>query len=298
MKSKLIVTCGLQCSGKSTKAKELSRQYNATILSSDRYRYDFPDDNNETIFKKIYSKMNELLIQNQNVIIDSTAISIKARKQIFNNLKVDCEKICYIMNTPIEVCRKRLEERNNSDYPNKVPLEVLDKYYKSFEIPFMEEGWDVIMMDRTIPADQIIPYDMAILKKCVGFNQHNKHHTQDLDKHLLSVVHYLEERHVSSVLFRAGLFHDVGKLDTQFYKPNDENAHYYNHANVGAYNLMCNTYYNGNFDNLTYLFYINYHMKPHDWQTEKSKEKWKRIFGEEKYSNLLLFNEADKYRGE
>ena len=45
---------------------------------------------------------------------------------------------------------------------------------------------------------------------------------------------------------------------------------------------------------LEILFYVNYHMQPFFIQSEKSEKKWKEIFGEEKYNNLLIFNECDK----
>lgn len=45
-------------------------------------------------------------------------------------------------------------------------------------------------------------------------------------------------------------------------------------------------------------FLINYHMMPFNWNTEKTKNKWKNIFGEEKYNMLLRFHECDKARCE
>ena len=41
------------------------------------------------------------------------------------------------------------------------------------------------------------------------------------------------------------------------------------------------------------LFYVNYHMQPFFIDGEKAKDKWKRIFGEEKYNNLVIFNKCD-----
>jgi hypothetical protein len=45
---------------------------------------------------------------------------------------------------------------------------------------------------------------------------------------------------------------------------------------------------------LDLVFFINYHMLPYQWNTEKSKEKWKGIFGEDKFNRLMLLHEADK----
>lgn len=121
MKPNLIVMCGLQASGKSTKAKELQKEYEekypnqkTVILSSDQIRLEHPEiaNDNSKVFNKLYADMNYWLRQGDNVIIDSTGISIKMRKQIFINLQVNCKKICYIMNTPYEECLRRLNMRN------------------------------------------------------------------------------------------------------------------------------------------------------------------------------------------
>ena len=35
-------------------------------------------------------------------------------------------------------------------------------------------------------------------------------------------------------------------------------------------------------------------MMPFDWDTEKTREKWKNWFGIEKYNMLMAFHECDK----
>ena len=86
MKPKLIVMVGLQASGKSTRANELAKSYNATVVSSDCIRSQNKELDNDKVFKYLYSQVNEYLSMGLNVIIDATNITIKARKQIFNNL--------------------------------------------------------------------------------------------------------------------------------------------------------------------------------------------------------------------
>ena len=44
---KFIMMCGLVASGKSTKAKELAKEYNATIYSSDALREEMFGDVND-----------------------------------------------------------------------------------------------------------------------------------------------------------------------------------------------------------------------------------------------------------
>lgn len=310
MLPKLICMCGLQGSGKSTKAKELKEQLEkeylnqkTIILSSDQIRKEHPEiaqDNNK-VFSKLYSDMNYWLRQGDNVIIDATNITNKARNQIFHNLKEDCHKICYIMNTPYEECKFRLNKRNAEENSHKVPLEALEMYYHSFEIPFFYEGFNEIKLDKQITLAESNIFLQNISMQARGFNQQNKHHTQDLGEHMDFVGNTLVNLTNNILLIQAGYVHDVGKLYTQT-RGEDGNCHYYNHENVGAYNLMCYTaYYDifGKYDlnkTLRWLFYINYHMELHQVVTEKSVNKWKRIFGEDLYNDLKLFEEVDKSR--
>ena len=90
------------------------------------------------------------------------------------------------------------------------------------------------------------------------------------------------------------LFHDVGKLYTQKIGE-DGIAHYIGHDNVGAYNIL-NDKRLLEVDVLPAAFLANYHMLPFQWDTKKSQEKWRKIFGNEKYEMLLYFNECDKAR--
>lgn len=312
---KLIVMCGLQCSGKSTKARELGDEYNAQVLSSDYIREQHPDWDNENVFRNLYQMMNFFLSENQSVIIDATNVTIKSRRQIFQNIKHPCDKICHIMNVPYDTCVERLHKRNQSDYPHKFDEEVIKKYYYSFEIPFYEEGWDEIKVENIPTITDASNYMNLVQEKAEKFDQQNMHHTQNLGQHMDTVGGLLEEIGMNDIIVRAGYFHDVGKLFTQIFKEGDENAHYYSHANVGAYKLLCKAgiyeknsvydfeketiddyhFYDTN-TTLEWLFYINYHMHLFNVTTDKSIKKWCQIFGEEKFSNLKLFNKCDKTR--
>lgn len=302
--AKLFVMCGLQCSGKSTKAKELTKEHNATVLSSDSIREEYPTAKNDTVFRILYERMNKILKDGGNVVVDATNTTIKARSQIFQNLKVDCEKICHIMNVPYEMCIERLGKRNESDYPHKFGEDVIKRYYYNFEIPFYEEGWDSIEVENKPTMKECAEFCSNMQWFAKGFNQDNKHHTQPLGEHMNTVGLLLKG--TDKNLEFAGYYHDIGKLFTLTYKEGDPNAHYYNHANVGAYKMLCNAgcyfVFKENFgvydtvNTLKWLFYINYHMHLYNVTTEKSEKKWRAIFGDEKFDNLRLFNEADKKR--
>lgn len=297
----VFMLIGLQGSGKSTLAKELSATYNATILNADTIRDQNPDWDNEKVFKLLHSQMRELVSGDKNVVLDNTNTTIKMRATVFQNLKgIDCDIVAIIIATPYELCVERLKTRNSLG-KRQVPLEVLQKYRERFEIPFKEEGFNNIIIEGFKDFwDAGKAYDLE--KSMRGFDQKNSHHKYNLDAHCWELANSFESQNIYSdaVLSEAGQYHDIGKLFTQTFKEGDPNAHYYNHHNVGAYYMLENhsVLYTSDFDKhntiLDILFYINYHMLPFFWKTEKTKEKWYKIFGQDKFDNLLLFNKYDK----
>ena len=88
----------------------------------------------------------------------------------------------------------------------------------------------------------------------------------------------------------------MGKLFTQTIDENGQ-AHYYQHHNVGAYFLLTHTYLvdcDNAIDFFDLLFYVNYHMMPFNIQTDKARNKWQGIFGEQKFKMLEILNKGDK----
>lgn len=288
----VIVMCGLQGSGKSTKARYLKEEMgNCEIVSSDAIRKEFDNNiTNDKVFKIYYARAREFLKAGTNVILDATNITIKSRKQIFEQLKgIDCTKECYVMNVPINICAERLLERNQ-DTKNQieVPLDVLYKYQKSFEMPFYEEGWDDIEIN-TIQSFVPSQYELCI-DSMDNFEQKNSHHKYTVGEHGKKLEKFIKKYKFPKC---TGIFHDIGKLFTQTIGE-DGQAHYYQHHNVGAYFLLSHTYLIEDINILDLVFYVNYHMFPFTWQTDKAKEKWKKIFGEHKFEMLQILNEGDK----
>lgn len=313
----LLVLVGLQGSGKSTFTNKEDIKNNYIILSSDRYRKEHPEWTNESVFKNLYIDMNDYLSKGKDVVIDATNITNKSRRNLLSNVKVNCFKKCLIFNTPYETCIERVKKRNEDTNSHKVPLEVLNKYLKSFEIPFKEEGWDYIEIYNHPTLEETNDYENQVIALAKNFNQNNKHHTKMLGEHMQDVANTIfnlslgrtDKKQLLKILTLSGAYHDVGKLFTRTYKEGDPNAHYYNHANVGAYYLMCRCgvfypqedciteqieMYYSNELTIEWLFYINYHMHMYNIQSEKSIKKWKGIFGETKWNFLQILNKADK----
>jgi hypothetical protein len=228
--------------------------------------------------------MNNYLSQNKSVIIDATNTTIKSRKTIFERLKYmpDIIDAC-VMCTEYDECLRRVEIRNTDPNEHYVPLEVVTRYMKNFQVPFKEEGFDNITYTNNFPLD--INKSLYLIDETVGFDQKNHHHTFDLYNHSARAGYSYGNLCV-------GLFHDIGKLFCQTIDENGE-AHYYNHANIGAYYLVSHLDVLPRNQRDEVLMIANYHMMVYDWKTEKTHEKYKQIFGGW-YDKLIKFHEADE----
>ena len=287
---------GLSGSGKSTIAKDIAKDNNCKIVSSDSIRGEICDggvidqSKNDEVFKIFHNRIREYLSSSKNVIADATNINMKARRSLLEHIKkINCYKIAYIVPKSMEKC---IEDNIYKEYP--VPHHVIHKQMMSFQVPFIEEGFDEIQLHKFDKEfDLSIP---DIQKKMVDFDQRNPYHTMTLNIHCTYTASLFTDCYGKD-LFNAAYIHDIGKLFTQKLDE-DGVAHYYQHENVGSYYLLSN--YN-NLDMeleamLNMCFLINYHMMPMAWDSDKVKRKWKRRFGEHKYRMLCDFNECDKAR--
>lgn len=179
----------------------------------------------------------------------------------------------------------------NRQHP--VPEEVLDRQIRKFQIPFMEEDFDEGIIHYIHNKNRLDTLKM--FDNMEGFNQQNPHHTSTLADHCKNAHELFSRYGYPSKYNLAALFHDYGKLYCKELD-NDGVAHFYGHDSIGSYMIL---------ENFTEMFYkdvadmcflINYHMMPFNWTTEKSKERWKKRFGEYKYQMLLDFHECDKAR--
>lgn len=282
---KLIVMCGLSGSGKSNTAEELAKKYNAEIVSSDSIREEITGDSmnqtvNEEVFKIFHDRVRDILQnQHRNVISDATNITLKTRRAILNKVNgLDIEKICYIIAKPYKYC---LMDNANREHP--IPEEVIKKQLYRFQVPFKEEGFDEIIV-KHFPSVWLDGFLSA--RDMVEYDQKNPHHKFDLYTHCMATAKQMKSLGYPVEYQRAALLHDIGKLKTQTFD-NAGVAHYYQHHSVGAYYMLCQKM------DLDRCFLINYHMMPFGWDTEKSRKKWRRIFGEEKFKLLEDFHKCD-----
>lgn len=286
---------GLSGSGKSSVAKEIAENNPNTIIVSlnnigEELTGDYGNqENNEKVFKVFRKRIRETLENNTNVIADATNITMRSRRAIIENIKgIKCNKIVYLIPKPFDQCKL-----DNLNRQHPVPEEVLDRQIRKFQIPFYEEGWDLIKRRDFLRDGEITIPDISL--KMENFYQKNPHHTMSLLEHSDYTYKLFADKEYPMSFQLGAVLHDVGKLYCQTF---DEfgTAHYIDHDSIGSYLVLTSLDGFYHYDILDACFLINYHMMPFNWTTEKSKERWKKRFGEYKYQMLLDFNECDKAR--
>lgn len=155
MKQTIIVMCGIPACGKSTLANEIVSTFESAkertpvaVISSDRIRQKLYGNeeiqgNPQEVFAKVYSKVAEAIdLGFKKIIIDSTAITKKDRKRIFENLsKYDVDFVCVYF--PVDV-DKSIEQ--NKKRARHVPETVIYRMADKFQAPTIEEGFRAVFL--------------------------------------------------------------------------------------------------------------------------------------------------------
>lgn len=296
---------GLPGSGKSTKAEQIKNEFGAQVFSSDALRKEkFGDEKVQKdangIFKELLNRCVASLDSDHTTILDATNLSYKKRMEFLRELdrKVDkaFSKICILMATPYEICCERNRSRERV-----VPDEAMKRMYCSFYTPSYFEGWDDIKIVYPDEMDRIEELTDKYFADIVDFPQDNPHHKYSLSEHLFEARKYIEEHYsyLSNKKFLylkiATTYHDIGKPVTKFFKLNDSVAHYYNHENVGAYMILF-LFRASSVESVLYISsLICYHMMPYVFEKSKEKtvERYKNLWGEEFYNDIMRLHEAD-----
>lgn len=303
--SKLYVMVGIPGSGKSFASEKIAKDNNAIIFSSDKYRLKICgdencQDRNQEVFSLLYRELRQALIEGKNCIFDATNVTRKDRARIFNQINGinNVEVIAYVMRTPFEVCIEQDLHRERC-----VSREVIKKFLYRYEFPQRFEGFSNIIIDKfngdiELSEEQNIKIEgkfFDIIDKMKEWDQENPHHIHCLYDHCYKLAEHFPE---SSSKWFAGILHDVGKMFTRFY--DDQGiAHYYNHDCVGTYFILSElidffSADNNNQDFIEHLlFLVNYHMKGHKDFRGGNEQKYRKLFGDKWYNNLIAFADAD-----
>lgn len=293
------MTVGLVGSGKSYYAEKLAKEINATVFSSDKLREEMFGNVNEQskngeLFQELHRRIKECLKSGKNAIYDATNISSKRRRSFLQELnKIDCEKRCVIMATPYEQCLQ-----NNASRDRKVPEDVIEKMYRSWNTPYWFEGWDsieTVYWNGSEKSNSIWGW----INTHMNYSQDNPHHVLTLGEHCWRTGSALVDNEPFIGLVKAGLLHDCGKPFVKNFanskgEPTDA-AHYYSHENVSSYDVL---FYNcGEVNPLDVSILVGLHMKPYYWEkdnNEKLRSKYKKMWGDKLFELVMKLHEADK----
>lgn len=295
----ITMLIGLPGSGKSFKAKEIAEQTGATIFSSDSLREEMFDNinhqaDNTKLFVELHRRIKDCLKEGNNAIYDATNINYKRRMAFLAELKnIPCKKVCILMATPYEECLKRNAERER-----KVPEHVIERMYRQFNIPYWYEGWDDIQIEYS-DYEGCYRSPLNFFNKYVDYDQHNSHHELTLGEHCLRTsLHIFQKTPQDFTMMFAALIHDCGKPFCATFKnkkgETTEECHYYDHQYVGAYNALFYDYRRINTNALDIAILIMWHMQPYFNKEEKTKNKYRKLWGEELYNNIMRLHEADE----
>jgi bifunctional polynucleotide phosphatase/kinase len=128
----VVIMVGYPGSGKSSVAKQICEDENFVLIQSDVYK---------TTAKMIKAALPSIH-EGKSVIFDATNSSIKKRSEYIEFAKKhDYAVVCIHISTPMDEAYKRNKLRDEDKQVPKIAYSVYTKYY---EVPTIEEGFELI----------------------------------------------------------------------------------------------------------------------------------------------------------
>jgi len=255
--------------GKSTYTKDKENE-GFIVVSSDKIRkelyWTYRDQSNpEKVFGVLFSKVNELLSNNKNVIIDATSKSVKDRKEA---IKIWKRYNAYIIGVFFDIMPQVANERDilRASYEKDVGEEVIRRSYYRLEIPTYNEWFSEILILKDYESENLVvnkqvhmiyelisgnynrnnfAYDFYSNlfegQKSVWMSHDSEYHNEDVREHLENVVNQALIRNVSNNVIISTIFHDFGKYYSKYYNSWFERYTFEKHANVSI--KLYNSFY-------------------------------------------------------
>ena len=171
----------------------------------------------------------------------------------------------------------------------------MEKMYRSFQPPHYAEGFDDIQI---VGSKDVGLYIYKCEQENIETPHDNSHHTFSCGVHCLEAEQYIKNKYPNEVdLQMAARFHDVGKYKCKVFHNAKgeltEEAHYYNHENVSAYDFIVHYYLMPPKRVIHIANLIANHMV--FYAGEQAIEKRRKLYGEKFWEDLKKIHEADKY---
>jgi len=321
----MVMMIGLPASGKSTEAEKICKLYpgmHYQIHSSDALRSELYGDeskqgDNDALFKELHRRIFSDLNSGKNVIYDATNLNKKRRIQFVKEAwKTGAICRAVLCALPFEMCLER-----NAKRERVVPVDAMERMYRSFQPPHVDEGFDEVIIMYDGNYDYYYIYDGYELEPsyeiAMKVEQETKFHTLNVYDHCKAAAEYIHDYFIRNdrtlaypfnfdTMFVAAWLHDCGKPKTKT-KLNkkgedDGNCHYYNHESVGAYDSLfwSKGFWIDEFSPETRRnFILNvsnlifFHMMPFQWDGRENVTK-PAYMSERMFEGVKLLHEADK----
>lgn len=291
--SKCIMLIGLPSSGKSYWSKKYIQENPDTILvSSDSIRAEvFGDVNDQAhngeVFNIVHKRVVAAIKNGKDVILDSTNLSRKRRINFIKSIP-ECEVRAIVFAIPFEECCKR-----NTARERVVPQSAMERMYRSFQPPHYAEGFDDIQI---VGAGDVGLYIYKCEQENIETPHDNSHHTFSCGEHCLEAERYIKDKYPNEDdLQMAARFHDVSKYKCKVFHnakgESTEEAHYFNHENVSAYDFMVHYFPMPPQKVIHIANLIANHMV--FYAGEQAMEKRRKLYGEKFWEDLKKIHEAD-----
>lgn len=288
---KFIMMSGVAGSGKTTIAKSLCGP-NTVYISADEIRQELFGDINDTehtgqTFDTAHRRAIAALRSGKDVVYDSTNLNTRRRASMLRDLTRRFRGLQTELHLVLTEPKQCIANQLTRD--RVVPTESIDKMVNRFTVPGLQEAWtEPIIVHNPFWREGMLDEYIAATH---GVGQLGKWHQETVDHHQQLTTRCATEHGFSDLVQEVAQIHDIGKPDTRFVDE-DGNAHFYGHANRGAYLYLCAMAKDGPLDNEVWkrAMLIQRHM---DIVRKEDTSHVISAMGEDLYQELLDLHEAD-----